>query len=317
MNGAARSYDLSTPAPMPREAARRLAAQRVTLGEKMRVHLRRVLRLPTEVDVGAPETARVRHFASHAGGNAWWYAGGSQAEPAGRSVLLACPPSLIYAGIDRELGGPGTVQAPAKPPTAIEFGLGMRFLRQVFAGLADALALAPLELPIAPHEPLAEPLLTYLPDLEEPFARIPWKVKLLDAEHELLLCLSRKLLESAEPKREEKLAGEQRLSGPVATAPIELCFELGRCRLRVEEAARLAKGDVVLFDAPPGRPIEVKVQGKTRVLGRLGSHQGHYAIEVTEVLDGAAGAAAKASGAANGAAAAAAAAAHGARSAAS
>jgi flagellar motor switch protein FliM len=235
--------------------------------------------------VVAPDVARVRHFSSFLGAKAWWFAGGSKADPAGRSVLVGCAPGLIYAGIDRILGGPGTVTAPDKLPTQIEFDLGTRFLRDVFLGLSQALSLPPLHLEIAPHRPLSEPLLTYIPDLEEPFARIAWKVKVLDHEHELLLCISRKLLESAETTDEERKVSARHLSAPVAGSPIELLVELARCRLSVDEAAQLAKGDVVLFDLPPGEPIDVKVQERARFRARLGTHDGRYAIEVVEVAD--------------------------------
>jgi flagellar motor switch protein FliM len=292
MSARAQTYDLSTPAPLPAEVAKRLAAQKESIAEEMRIHLRRLLRLRMEVSVAAPEVGRVRHFANFLDGRAWWFAGGSKADPAGRSVLLGCAPSLIYAAVDRILGGPGSAPVPSKPPTAIEFELGSRFLRDVFQGLAGALELAPLHVEVAPHRPLAEPLLTYLPDLEEPFARIAWKAKVLDQEHELLLCISRKLLESAEPHREETRASPRNLTAPVAESPIELMVELARCRLTVDEASRLEKGDVVLFDLPPGEPIDVKVQGKTRLRARLGTHEGRYAIEVVDVVEPAKAAAA-------------------------
>ena len=199
-------------------------------------------------------------------------------------MLLGCSPGLVHVAIDRMLGGPGTGAAPGRPPTAIEFEFGMRFVRDVFQALCGALHFAPLSLAVTPHQPLNEPLLTYMPDREEPFARISWKVKVHDQEHELLLCIARRLLEAAEPKQEVARAASGALSGPVAAASIELLVELARCRLKIEEAARLAKGDIVLFDLPPGEPIEVKVQGKARFRARLGTHDGRYAIEVTDVI---------------------------------
>ena len=284
MADAVAKYDLSTPAPLPREAGKRLLAQKETIAEQMRIALRKVLRLRTEVAVEAPVVARVRHFATFADGKAWWYGGGAKDDPAGKGVLLGCSPGLVHVAIDRTLGGPGTGAAPGKPPTAIEFEFGMRFVRDVFQALCGALHFAPLALAVTPHQPLNEPLLTYMPDREEPFARISWKVKVHDQEHELLLCIARRLLEAAEPKQEVARAAGGALSGPVAAASIELLVELARCRLKIEKTARLAKGDIVLFDLPPGEPIEVKVQGKARFRARLGTHDGRYAIEVTDVI---------------------------------
>jgi len=284
MSDGATRYDLSTPAPLPREVGKRLLAQKETLAEEMRIALRKLLRLKTEVTVAAPVVERVRHFSAFADGKGWWLSGGSKEEPAGKSVLLGCSPGFVYAAIDRTLGGTGASTAPEKPPTAIEFEFGMRFVRDVFQALANALHLAPLSLAVAPHRPLGEPLLTYIPDLEEPFARISWKVKLLDHEHELLLCIARRLLEAAEPKQEAARAISGELATPVAESPIELLVELARCRLKVEEAAKLQAGDVVLFDLPPGEPLEVKVQNKSRFRARLGTHDGRYAIEVVDVV---------------------------------
>jgi flagellar motor switch protein FliM len=286
-------YDLSTPAPPPREVGKRLLAQRETIAEQMRIALRKLLRLKTEVTVGEPVVERVRHFAAFADGRAWWISGGAKDDPAGRSVLLGCASGLVYAAVDRTLGGPGTGGRPGKTPTAIEFEFGMRFLRDVFAALAGTLRVAPLSIDVAPHQPLCEPLLTYMPDREEPFARISWKVKILDQEHELLLCIARRLLEAAEPKQEAATAAAGVLAGPVASAPIELLVELARCRLKIDEAAHLARGDIVLFDLPPGEPLDVKVQGKARFRARLGTHDGRYAIEVTDVVGEETAAAAK------------------------
>lgn len=287
MSGIAQAYDLSTPAPLPREAARRLETQRESLAEEMRIHVRRVLRLRTEVTVGTPDVARVRHFAGFQGGKAWWYAGGGKDDPGDRTVLLAVAPDLVYAAIDRTLGGPGQAKATHKPPTAIEFELGMRFVRDLFVGLAKALLLPPLQLAIAPARPLTEPPLTFMPDLEAPFARIPWKVKLFDQEHELLLCVSRRVLESAEPKPEETRRSLDAMQAPLAAAPIELLVELARCRLTLDEASALQPGDVVLFDLPPGEAIDVRVQGKPRFRAKLGTHEGRYAIHVTQLLEAA------------------------------
>jgi flagellar motor switch protein FliM len=220
------AVDLSTPAPPPREVGKRLLAQRETIAEQMRIALRKLLRLKTEVSVGEPVVERVRHFATFADGRAWWISGGAKDDPAGRSVLLGCASGLVYAAVDRTLGGPGTGGRPGKTPTAIEFEFGMRFLRDVFAALAGTLRVAPLSIDVAPHQPLSEPLLTYMPDREEPFARISWKVKILDQEHELLLCIARRLLEAAEPKQEAATAAAGVLAGPVASAPIELLVEL-------------------------------------------------------------------------------------------
>jgi flagellar motor switch protein FliM len=237
------------------------------------------------VTVSAPVVERVRHFSSFAGGRGWWHSGGSREEPAGKSVLLACPPAFVYAAIDRTLGGTGASTAPEKPPTAIEFEFGMRFVRDVFVALAGALQLPPLALTVSPCRPLNEPLLTYIPDLEEPFARISWKVKLLGQEHELLLCIARRLLEAAEPKQETVRAISGGLAAPVAESPIELLVELARCRLTIAEAERLQKGDVVLFELPPGEPLDVKVQDRSRFRARLGTHDGRYAIEVVEMVE--------------------------------
>jgi flagellar motor switch protein FliM len=281
----AQTYDLSTPAPLPREAARRLATQRESLAEELRIHVRRLLRLRTEVTVGDADVARVRHFSSFHAGKAWWYSGAGTGERADRAVLLGCAPDLVYAAIDRTLGGPGHAKSTGKPPTAIETELGMRFLRDVFAGFTRALAMPPVQLTLSPSRPLTEPLLTFMPDLEEPFARIPWKVKLFDQEHELLFCVSRRLLQAAEPKPEEHHASSEAMSPPLASAPIELMVELARCRLSIDEASALAPGDVVLFELPPGEPIDVRIQGKPRFRAKLGTHEKRYAIEVTQLLE--------------------------------
>src|SRR5262249_35227733 len=160
----------------------------------------------------------------------------------------------VYAAVDRTLGGPGTATPPDKPATAIEFEFGMRFLRDVFAALAGALQVAPLSVAVTPHQPLGEPLLTYLPDREEPFARVAWRARCPGGGPGPWSCTARRPLGGAGPRHGAAAAAGGALAGPVASASVELLVELARCRLRIDEGARLAKGDVVLFDLPPGEP---------------------------------------------------------------
>ncbi len=285
MNATARAYDLSTPAPLPRDVERRLDTQREILAEGMRIHVRRMLRQRVEVTVGVPDVVRVRQFADFHSGRAWWFTGGSKADAAGRSVLLGCAPDLVYAAIDRQLGGTGQASATGRPPTAIEFQFGMRFVRDLFVGLSKAMALPPAQLEFAPERALTEPLITFMPDLQEPFARIPWKVKLHDREHELLLCVACRLLRTSESRPEKLQSSLADVQPSVASSPLELIAELARCRLTLDEAATIAPGDVISFDLPPGEPIVVRMQGKPRFRAKLGTHGGRYALSITELLD--------------------------------
>lgn len=279
----AERYDLSTPAALARDLRERLEAQRGVLAQGLKVGLRRLLRLPLQVEVGEPQACRARRLAEFEEGSGWWYSGGPLANPREKSVFLGASAGLVMASVDRLFGGPGRTEVPPRSPSAIELKFGRKFLGDVMKSVADLLREPPLRLEVAGDQGIDEPLGIFLRDAEEVFVQLPITVAIDDSEQALSLALARPLLGRVAPPSPSPAAAA-RLPAAIGQVDSILEAELARCRLSIEETRKLQPGDVLLFPVPAGKPVELRVQGKTRFRARLGTHDQHYAVEVIEVV---------------------------------
>ncbi len=278
-------YNLATPTSLSPRSVERLDALREVLAERVRLSLRQSIRTGSQVAVSDIQLKRPRDLSQFAEGKAWWYSGGPESRASDKSVLVGATSSLIYSAIDRILGGSGESEPPGRVPSQLEMDLGQAFLLEMFHGLQDALSKPPLGLRVAAGTALKEPLRTFLTDLDNVLVCWEITVTIDGSEHILLLGVSRGLVEETVRIDDALDADPSNLSGDMKSATTSLVAELARCRLTVEEAADLEPGDILVFDAVPGQLVELKVQGKRKFRGRLGVHDGFYAVEVKELFD--------------------------------
>jgi flagellar motor switch/type III secretory pathway protein FliN len=69
-------------------------------------------------------------------------------------------------------------------------------------------------------------------------------------------------------------------------APVEVCLELARFTLPLQELARLAVGDVLQAGCAVGAPITLRAGGKALARGELVVVDDEVGVRVTELLDG-------------------------------
>jgi flagellar motor switch/type III secretory pathway protein FliN len=78
----------------------------------------------------------------------------------------------------------------------------------------------------------------------------------------------------------EDLRGNLEVPGHLDAIPVELQAELGTAELTLNDLIGLEPGDVIPIDAAIGDLIQLRADGVTFALGRLGTHRGHVAIRV-------------------------------------
>lgn len=73
-----------------------------------------------------------------------------------------------------------------------------------------------------------------------------------------------------------------RMASRLSTAEVELVAALGRAHITVGRLLDLSVGDVVRLDRIPNEPIEMQVEGLTKLIGLPVVQHGNLAIEVTQ-----------------------------------
>jgi hypothetical protein len=87
---------------------------------------------------------------------------------------------------------------------------------------------------------------------------------------------------SPAPNRRVAAPAVEPLSRALQNEVVVLCALAGGAELAVEELTTLSVGDVIRLDRKMSEPLDVHVEGGSRVCGaRLGSHHGHRALQLT------------------------------------
>jgi flagellar motor switch protein FliN len=77
-----------------------------------------------------------------------------------------------------------------------------------------------------------------------------------------------------------------KLLGILNDVEVEITVELGRRRMRILDANGLKSGEVLELDKLAGQPLELRVNGRLVARGDAVVIGEHYAIRVTEVVEG-------------------------------
>lgn len=217
-------------------------------------------------------------------------------DPLRGQALLAMEPKLIFSFIDILLGGNGK---GAPPPEGREFtAVEERLIQKIAVQILKALekAWAPLH-PFSLHYLRAEKnpdaaaaaeeadwalLLSFSLEMEQPLGAfvfcLPWA--LLEPLREKLSGVKKKEAVQADPKWAERLAGR------LGNSEVEVVVEFGRGRVKAETLLGLKAGDVLPLNKDPGEPLQARIQGVPKFLGRGGVYGANRAFQVEAKIAG-------------------------------
>ncbi|MBP7402119.1 MAG: flagellar motor switch protein FliM [Clostridia bacterium] len=94
--------------------------------------------------------------------------------------------------------------------------------------------------------------------------------------------LSTRLLNSGRPAKADDSYQETMLH-MLQTTPIPLKAILAETTIQVSDLVGLQVGDVIQLEARPGDPVKVDIGHIPRILGALGTHSSHLAVQITDI----------------------------------
>jgi flagellar motor switch protein FliM len=215
-------------------------------------------------------------------------------EPLKGSAILDINAELMFAMIDRVLGGPGLVPKKIRELTSIEIPVAERIVVRALDSLREAWQKVA---PIIPKLEMIEsnPGFVQIAAPSEIVATISMDLKVKEQTGRMHLCLPYVLLEPIAPKllaREWISSGQK---GPTSESMVNLkrslgdtllgvAVVLGRARTTLKDIMALKKGDIIRLDRGVQDELMVEVEGREKFMGRPGVRSRKNAVMITSIV---------------------------------
>ena len=210
--------------------------------------------------------------------------------------LLECNLTLVFAMIDRMLGGPGTGIEEGRPLTDIEEGLVSQLMRQITSLYRDAWqTVTNVDFVLDSLE--TNPLFAQIVSQNETVALINFFARIGETEGMINICLPHMVLEQVMDKLTTRswYAGQTRIHDPrlakrmrrsIDQIAVELRVNLGETTVSFADLLNLQVGDCIQLDAKTDSPVAIMVGSYTKFLGSVGKVGNSLGVRVETVLHG-------------------------------
>lgn len=216
-------------------------------------------------------------------------------EPLKGNAVLEVSGELMFAMIDRVLGGPGLVPKKVRDLSAIEIPVAERIVVRALDNLREAWQKVA---PIVPKLEQVEsnPHFVQIAAPSEIVALIAMDVKVREQVGRMHLCLPYVLLEPIVPRllaREWIASGQKggpttdsmvNLKRGLGETALKLTAVLGRARVSVRELLALKSGDLVRLDRGVHDELVLEVEGREKFMVRGGSLNKKKGVQITRVV---------------------------------
>lgn len=215
-----------------------------------------------------------------------------RAAPLGAKWILDVNPNVMYAMIDRLLGGgrePGLIAL--RPLTQIELRLASRITKLLLRELEQAWQ-ASAELSLTIDRVESNPRLVLSVPSDEVVVLVGFEAKINDLRGAMTLCLpagslaplATKLARAAEKNSHPGLPDDTAQppeAGPVC-ASVELVVLLAQTKIPSRDLHSLRVGDIIATDQNVSSPLTVTIDGQTAFHAHPGAAQGRKAVRLLE-----------------------------------
>lgn len=210
--------------------------------------------------------------------------------------LLVVEYPLAFAVVDLLMGGKGQALAESRALTEIELAVFQR----VVGPLLGAYSQAWKEVREVGSQFVAletNPSAVHIAPASEQMVVVTFKAQVAQAEGGLLLAVPFRHLKMVVPRsnfddylltRSSQVASSQAVTPHFArnleSARVPVAVELGRVEILFQDLLQMEVGDIVKLETKTSEPLRIKVNDRTKYLGRPGRKEGHLAVQVTKVV---------------------------------
>ena len=214
--------------------------------------------------------------------------------PFSGNALIEINPNLVFAIIDRMLGGKGQFSGKIRELTDIERTVIERVLMRMLELLEESWSTV-VDVRFRYESLESNPFFVQICPGTDMVLLVILKLKVGDVEGMISICIPYFLMEpimdklssqqwfaSTGKKNDDGIRNflEKSLRG----VGIPLSLELGHTVLSVADVLQLQTGDVIELDETVGNPLDVRVGNRVKFKAVPGSVNGNYGAEISEVL---------------------------------
>lgn len=215
-----------------------------------------------------------------------------EAEPLEGRMVMEVHPNVVYAMLDRLLGGVGVSPSKINALTEIETIVMERIFSKAFDSLQEAWKT------VVDLQPRLEALETnpqfmQIVSPNETIALISLSTKIGDTTGMINLCIPHVVIEPIMPRlsvhswfvsQKKSRAPEEveALQFRLNQAKLPFVAELGSSHITVHEFLNLSVGDVITLQKPVNEPLKIRIGDKYKYTGSPGTVRGKMAVQINE-----------------------------------
>lgn len=210
------------------------------------------------------------------------------------NMLMEVNPNLVFAMIDRMLGGKGNFSGKARELTDIEKTVIERVLMRILELLEDSWSTV-VDVRFRFESMESNPFFVQICSPTDMVLVVIMDLKVGDVEGMLSLCFPYFLMEpiidklssqqwfaSTSHKKDEEVQANLLTSMRHVKMPVAM--ELGHTVLSLADVYALQAGDVIKLDETKDSDVSVRVGNQVRFMAKPGTVDGRLAVELTQVL---------------------------------
>ena len=214
--------------------------------------------------------------------------------PFSGNALIEIKPNLVFAIIDRMLGGRGEFTGKIRELTDIERTVVERVIMRMLELLEEAWSTV-VDVRFRYENLETNPFFVQICPATNMVLLVIMKLKVGDVEGMISICIPYFLMEpimdklssqqwfASTGKKSDERSGEY-LQKHLGKVRIPVALELGHTVLSVADVLQLAVGDVVKLDEVLGDPLDVRIGNMVKFKAVPGTSNGNYAAEISEII---------------------------------
>ncbi len=211
------------------------------------------------------------------------------------SGILEINPNIVFAIIDRLLGGPGSFNGQVRTLTDIETIIIERVIGDILKILQDAWEnLIDMDIKLINIESNAQFIQLIAPN--ETIALITFDGKIGETGGLLNLCIPHIILEPiinklsarfwfSDIRKEPTEENIKQIYKIMGNSHVPIIARLGKSRITVKELLEIQVGDVIRLENKVDEPVEIFIENKIKFKGHPGVIKNKLAVEITEIVE--------------------------------
>ena len=214
--------------------------------------------------------------------------------PFSGNALIEINPNLVFAIIDRMLGGRGEFAGKIRELTDIERTVVERLLMRMLELLEEAWSTV-VDVRFRYENLESNPFFVQICPGTDMVLLVILKLKVSEVEGMVSICIPYFLMEpimdklssqqwfASTGRKTDERSGEY-IQRHLSKVRIPVALELGHTVLSVSDVMQLSVGDVVKLDEVLGDPLDVRIGNMVKFKAVPGTSNGNYAAEISEII---------------------------------